>query len=375
MKKKLKGMTLMEVIVSLFIYALLGLLLMEIMSVVNATMRSTNQLNERLSFEAKFADNQIITSARRLTGGQATVSYGAIGFRDPDAVNPGNADGSIAPTNYNEWEARYTNPNLNGTIDYAEDINFRFITYTTNAVNDQFPGYDFHMNLMVVPFLNRDGLTEAEKTQAQRNAFTFMQDISRIEVTAQDANGNSRLIDENALVGIDPQAQTPVYWSTPSRALAPIPGLTMNDVVNMAVGTFDPNGTNTWNPNDTQPLTFSIENLTDQHTETRMQVFNNISNNAESGGNGYNVVINFIDDNTMHPTLNTPLVRLSVEIPTVYMYVMRGTTESYYSHSMAIIDLNIAADTRTLTPQQRSRGIIVCRSNSTGNFNLSEYDQ
>ena len=378
MKKKLKGMTLMEVIVSLFIYALLGLLLMEIMSVVNATMRSTNQLNERLSFEAKFADNQIVTAATRLTAtdqnGQpvpktATVSYGATGFIEA------NAAGSIAPTNYNEWEARYTNPNLNGTIDYAEDINFRFITYTTNAVNDQFPGYDFRMNLMVVPFLNRDGLTDAEKTQAQRDAFTFMQSITRVEVTAQDANGNSRLIDENALVGIDPLAQTPVYWSTPSRTLAPLPGLTMNDVVNMAVGTFDPNGTNTWNPNGTQPLTFSIENLTDQHTETRMQVSNNINNNAESNGNGYNVVINFIDDNTMHPTANTPLVRLSVEIPTVYMYVLRGTTESYYQHSMAIIDLNIAADTRTMTPQQRSRGIIVCRSNSTGNFDLSEYDQ
>ncbi len=106
-----------------------------------------------------------------------------------------------------------------------------------------------------------------------------------------------------------------------------------------------------------------------------MQVSNNISNNAESNGNGYNVVINFIDDNTMNPTTNTPLVRLSVEIPTVYMYVMRGTTESYYSHSMAIIDLNIAASTQTMTAQQRSRGIIVCRSNSTGNFNLSEYDQ
>jgi hypothetical protein len=332
-------------------------------------MRSTNQLNERLSFEAKFADNQIITSARRLTGGQATVSYGATGFTDQNPV------GTIAPTNFNEWEARYTNPNLNGTIDYAEDINFKFITYTTNLVTDQFPGYDFDMSLMVVPFLNRDGLTEAEKTNAQKAAFDFMNSITRVEVTALDGQtpAQSHLINESAL-DPDPMQQVPEYWPTPSRTLAST-AAEMTNMVNMVVGNFNPSGTNVWNTNGTAPQHFAIENLTDQHHETRVQVSNSITNTAESNGNGYNVVINFIDDNTMNPSTNTPLVRLSVEIPTVYMYVMRGTTESYYSHSMAIIDLNIAASTQTMTAQQRSRGIIVCRSNSTGNFNLSEYDQ
>ena len=66
---------------------------------------------------------------------------------------------------------------------------------------------------------------------------------------------------------------------------------------------------------------------------------------------------------------------MSVVIPKVYMYVLRGTTESYYSHSMAIIDLNIATSTQNLTAQERARGIIVCRSNSTGLFNLGDYDQ
>lgn len=366
MKKKLKGMTLMEVIVSLFIYALLGLLLMEIMSVVNATMRSTNQLNERLSFEAKFADNQIVTAAAPRPGGDANISYGATGFTDATA------SGTIQATHFNEWEARYTNPNLNGTIDYAENINFRFITYTTQAQTDQFPGFDFHLQVMLLPFLNRDGLTDAERADAQTNAFTFMNQITRIEVTALDANGNSHLIDENAL-DPDPMQQTPVYWATQSRVLATGTG---NHELDNLVDMRDGNGG--WNlATGTVPLHFSIENLTDQHQETRIQVSNDINNTAESNGRGYNVVINFIDDNVTDPSdsAHGPLVRLSVVIPRVYMYVLRGTTESYYSQSMAYIDLNVALDTRSLTPQERSRGIIVCRSNSTGTFNLSEYDQ
>ena len=56
-KRKLKGMTLMEVVVSLAVYAVIGLLIAEIMTLVNATMKATNQLNRRLSYEAKFADN------------------------------------------------------------------------------------------------------------------------------------------------------------------------------------------------------------------------------------------------------------------------------------------------------------------------------
>lgn len=60
-KRKLKGMTLIEVVVSLAVYAIIGLLLAEIMTLVNATMKATNQLNRRLTYEAKFADNLLLS--------------------------------------------------------------------------------------------------------------------------------------------------------------------------------------------------------------------------------------------------------------------------------------------------------------------------
>lgn len=380
MKKTLKGMTLMEVIVSLFVYALLGLLLMEIMSVVNTTMTSTNQLNERLSFEAKFADNQIVSRATQGAGGTLNITYGV-------SADAGNGNRQYTPagtigqapgetpqvTRFNEYTARYTNPNLNGAVDYSENINFRFITYTTQAREDQWLGFAFNMHLMIVPFLNRDGLSDAEKEQAQERATNFMRLIDRIEVTALDNNtpqGN-HLIDEESMP-TDPADQTvPVYWPQNTRRFE----LSQNQIeglVNMWDGDH-----NRWNPNGTPTLDFAIENLTAQSGETRIQVSNDPRFPEESGGNGYNVVVSFIDEDTIDTQTNEALVRLAVTIPRVYMYVRRGTTESYYNNSMAIIDLNIvrSPSPTPLSQDELNNGIIVCRSNSTGFFDLSDYDQ
>lgn len=376
MKKTLKGMTLMEVIVSLFIYALLGLLLMEIMSVVNTTMTSTNQLNERLSFEAKFADNQIVTRATQGAGGTLNITYGTnggSGYTPAGTIGEAAPGGTRVETRFNEYTARYTNPNLNGAIDYSEDINFRFITYTTQAQQDQWPGFAFNMHLMIVPFLNRDGLSDAEKEQAQSRATTFMGLIDRIEVTALDNNTprQSHLIDENNLPGQVENQTAPVYWPDNTRVLADS-AAESQALVNMWI-----QDENRWNPNGTTPLHFPIENLTARSGETRIQVSNDPNVVEESGGNGYNVVVSFIDEDTIDPQTNEPLVRLAVTIPRVYMYVLRGSTESYYTDSMAIVDMNIvnSPSPTPLSQAELNRGIIVCRSNSTGHFDLSDYDQ
>ena len=60
---KRKGMSLLEIIISIAVYAVLALLLAEIMTLVNSTMRSTEQLNNRLSYEAKYADNLLTVDA------------------------------------------------------------------------------------------------------------------------------------------------------------------------------------------------------------------------------------------------------------------------------------------------------------------------
>ena len=358
--KKQKGMTLIEIVVSLGIYSLLALLLVEIMSVVNTTMRSTNQLNERLSFEAKFADNQIVTSASLENTGNLNITYGVTNF------TAGNETGRIGnaanPPRYNGYVTRYTNPKLVGTTDFSELVNYRFMTFSQTFNTVTFPGYAFNMQIMVVPFLNRDNLTDAQKTQAQTDAFTFMSHISHIDVTANDATNNTHLIDETA-PNLD---VAPTYLAAGTRNLAST-AAEMQSLVDMR-----DTANGGWLTNGTPTMHFAIENLTDPTNETRVQVSNDMTRTAESGGRGYAVVVDFTDDNTINPNTNQPLVRLTVEIPCVYMYVRRGSTESYYSNSMAIIDLY---KMRTATTQaEKDDAIIVCRSNNTGTFLLSEYD-
>lgn len=75
---KRKGMTLLEVIISIAVYAVLALLLAEIMTLVNSTMRSTEQLNKRLSYEAKYADNLNIVDADGTQFDKLTEAVGGV---------------------------------------------------------------------------------------------------------------------------------------------------------------------------------------------------------------------------------------------------------------------------------------------------------
>lgn len=57
-KKTLKGVSLMEVVISIAVYGVISLLLAEIMGCVNNMMTFTNHLSERIAVEGKIADNQ-----------------------------------------------------------------------------------------------------------------------------------------------------------------------------------------------------------------------------------------------------------------------------------------------------------------------------
>ena len=61
-KKRFRGMTLFEIVVAIAIYGIIAMMLVEIMSNINSTMRITNNLNKRLSYEAKYADNRLTTA-------------------------------------------------------------------------------------------------------------------------------------------------------------------------------------------------------------------------------------------------------------------------------------------------------------------------
>lgn len=58
-KKKLKGMTLIEMIISIFLFAVMGGLLLLIGSHIDATSRAANTLKEKVSDESPYAANHI----------------------------------------------------------------------------------------------------------------------------------------------------------------------------------------------------------------------------------------------------------------------------------------------------------------------------
>ena len=126
-KKQLKGMTLMEIIVSMAVYGVLALLMVEIMSVVNAEMRTTNQLNKRLAYEARFADNRMTSdtmdaefgSALTGTGRTMTITYGT-----------GGAGGSISSA-ATEYTARYRNPNT--ADDKTTQTNYKYMVFENSV--------------------------------------------------------------------------------------------------------------------------------------------------------------------------------------------------------------------------------------------------
>ena len=58
-KKKLKGMTLIEMIISIFIFALMGGLLILIGTHIDATSKATNNLKNKVVVESPYAANRI----------------------------------------------------------------------------------------------------------------------------------------------------------------------------------------------------------------------------------------------------------------------------------------------------------------------------
>ena len=149
---KRKGMTLLEVIISIAVYAVLALLLAEIMTLVNSTMRSTEQLNKRLSYEAKFADNLNIvnsdgTQFDKLTEnvGGANVPAVKVSIRyDVKETDKVRSDGQVVSitADANKTIARDLSNNQlraseyttdydetsNGTH-YHDNTNYRFMTF------------------------------------------------------------------------------------------------------------------------------------------------------------------------------------------------------------------------------------------------------
>lgn len=342
MKTK-KGMTLIEIVISLGIYALLALLLTEIMSVVNSTMKATNQLNNRLSYQAKIADNQITSQSAPERSGSFALDmvYGNV---DPATgeltteTHIGEGDPDAGTLTFNEWTVQAPvdaegNPREVRGVNYAQDINYKFMTYAyPEEVAAEFPGLDFLVQVYLFPYIDEDGtMTIAEKGDAIRDARTFMEQVDSIAITGpmldEDLNphtGDDPIVyqaytDDVNAAGNDDAKKTVKYSyaNIPARA---------EDAL----------------PDHLQAVNFSILNQA-EHVGERDEVWNE----------GATVTVHYRDASGNDI--------LSFVVPRVYMFVKSGSTETYYQSAGLALDLRLAM---SADPDDNDRAVHVGRSHT-----------
>lgn len=191
--KKQKGMTLVEIVVSMAIYGLLALLLTEIMTCVNASMRATNQLNTRLSYEAKFADNQLTS------GANANFSLNRHNF----VINYNNGTQRINEDNRMqafEWTTNMFDETIVGER-YATDINYRFMKFAHEGADlSEYPGANYRLILRPVAYfsddphvLANDNVWMAARTGEAETEIAFLSEIRVTNGTLVDGSTEAAL--------------------------------------------------------------------------------------------------------------------------------------------------------------------------------------
>lgn len=140
-RKKLKGLSLMEIIISIAVYAIIALLMAEIMGCINATMTSTSRLNERLDSEALLVDNK-------------ETNPGSTPFRNPNRVNVIAHIGLSSSAGLVLAQGTELIPATSsetGRIEFGDDQNsthFRFMSFTNRDPHaDPGPGESFEFKI------------------------------------------------------------------------------------------------------------------------------------------------------------------------------------------------------------------------------------
>lgn len=347
MKTK-KGMTLVEIVISLGIYALLALLLTEIMAVVNSTMRATNQLNDRLSYQSKFADNMITSGAsenRTETGGALglSMSYGHVVDADGTLDESGGTISMDSVGNaleYHEWVIGAPvdadgNPREVAGINYAEDINYKFVTY-------QYPGehraeldhQGFRVRLVLMPYIDDGTLTNEEKRAAIESAKRFIKNVDKITIEGSILDPEA----DNEEVAHPLEGTLHDYWGFSGD---------MTDEQKYAFASF---GDSPSMYSLTQSIDFMIRNEASE-----------IPEGADTVMNSGTITVHFYNAGGQQV--------LAFSLPELYMYVKNGSTESFYNQTMIALDLNMAQST---DPSVYRRALRTGKSKTNGEGYLPE---
>lgn len=124
-------MTLMEIVVSLAIYAVIALLLVQIMTTVNSTMTATSQLNKRLSYESKYADNRMKDTGNAQgkiepLNKKVSLEIKTSPTAENMALNRSNSAGTV-------YQVKYNSDNVQ---EYVDKVNYKYMVF------DQIPPED-----------------------------------------------------------------------------------------------------------------------------------------------------------------------------------------------------------------------------------------
>ena len=125
MKKTLKGVTLIEIILSMAVYAVIALLLCEIMTTINMTMKSTTAMDRRFSAEAQYADNGITPEGEAVFAvptGQSISSISVTG--EGVSLNIDTLGLSVSEAQYLDSDHDY-----NGDSDPNSVSHFKFLSF------------------------------------------------------------------------------------------------------------------------------------------------------------------------------------------------------------------------------------------------------
>ena len=214
-RRKLKGMTLIEVVVSIGVYATIGLLMTEIMSLVNATMQSTAQLNRRLSYEAKFADNLMTDAGGGMAFSQDTVAL---------TLTPADGSGGFeVHPNGIIYETNETNMMTEGGVQHRDaakeqnamqlaqgagvqykSVNYRFMSFPKNFIRTPAPAdvFELKLNIDSGSIVNKISKVQIAATQTPAGGF-FVKNIDGMATNSVTSNYISLFDADAARVDLD----------------------------------------------------------------------------------------------------------------------------------------------------------------------------
>ena len=179
--KKRKGMTLMEILISMGVYAVLALLATEIMTSMNVLMRSTDQLNDRMSYQAKYADNFQTQDEHGNSFAKKDITY---------QIEYGGKLVGNTSRNAFQYTIGYDNSRVSGT-NYVSEVNFRFLSFDkVHRDVSSWPGDTFIVRIRVVPYFHDEtpASVATQKTLIQ-SAKTNMSKAGDLKISVDAASG------------------------------------------------------------------------------------------------------------------------------------------------------------------------------------------